>query len=133
MARPATACARLAVGRAWATAFSSGEQLMHLSPQARHEFRKALKSLRYAAEIAARLDPQPGTEPFLQCLRRVQSSLGRLNDVVTLQALAPPELDEDARTALADICENMNLEAEAILARAGERWRALAEAQQFWR
>jgi inorganic triphosphatase YgiF len=62
-----------------------GSKLRRLDPDRRHKLRIAAKKLRYACESFASLFPGKKAErkrkAFIDCLRRLQDSLGALNDV----------------------------------------------------
>jgi CHAD domain-containing protein len=57
------------------------------SDAARHAVRIALKKLRYASEFFRDLHPGHGAKRFLRRVARLQSSLGRLNDVATAEQI----------------------------------------------
>ena len=53
----------------------------------RHELRKELKKLRYAAEFLSPLFPAKRVDPFLKRLKKLQTVFGDLNDAATVKAM----------------------------------------------
>jgi CHAD domain-containing protein len=98
-----------------------GKRLEAMPDDARHEARKDLKTLRYLVDDFAPLFSARAVSPFRKRLRRLQDSLGQLNDLALAAARgeggAPPEAE--ARRADA-------------LRRAAADWRALRKARPFW-
>jgi len=58
-----------------------------LGPQERHKARVAAKRLRYVAEFFAPLFQGKRAEPYLSALSKLQSALGRLNDLAVARGL----------------------------------------------
>jgi CHAD domain-containing protein len=72
------------------------------APDRLHQVRIAAKKLRYALELAAESGTQ-SAKPMLNLLKRVQDTLGRLNDFqVLLQHVAAVEADPPARRGATD-------------------------------
>jgi CHAD domain-containing protein len=75
-----------------------------LAPHERHRARVAAKTLRYTAELLASLFPAKRTDAYVKALSRLQSSLGRLNDLevaATLVDELAPRDEADAGVAYA--------------------------------
>ena len=66
LAGPVEKFARSALKKRWSKVADSGERLDDLTVEQRHEMRKALKTLRYAAEFFASLYPEASTRPFIK-------------------------------------------------------------------
>jgi len=109
------------------------------SDAARHAVRIAMKKLRYASEFFRDLHPGRGAKRFLRRVARVQSSLGRLNDVATaerilalLLARLGPERTRDHDRA-AGFVEGWAAEL-AVEARreTTDTWERFTRARPFW-
>lgn len=79
-AAPVTGFAAGFLQRIWQESTDFGPSVDALPPGRRHEFRKKLKSLRYACEFFFELAPGPEMVSFLDRLRPLQDALGVLND-----------------------------------------------------
>ncbi len=78
---PAPAFADRVLTRLHRNALKKGAHFRNLPPKSRHQLRIALKKLRYAAEFFQRLHGEIGTaKPYLECLARLQGTLGHDND-----------------------------------------------------
>ncbi|MGL6208802.1 MAG: CHAD domain-containing protein [Paracoccaceae bacterium] len=93
---------RRALERAWEACLAGGKGLTRLPDEARHEFRKELKTLRYLAEYFAPFWPGARRDRFLGHLRSLQDALGTLNDLALARQLAGGDQpDPGEATALA--------------------------------
>jgi inorganic triphosphatase YgiF len=138
LAAPVDAFAARAVRRRWRKAEALGSAIDTLDLPARHELRKALKKLRYAAEFTADLWPLKKFEPFLKALKSLQEDFGAMQDVAMARAVlcapgAPAEADPAAQRAVGYLLGLREAEAARVWARAVEDWRALERAPRFWR
>lgn len=115
--RPLHQTAGAAVEAWWRACLAFPEDLARLSEEDRHELRKALKGLRYAAEFFAPVWNAPGWPAMRDLLRDVQDDLGRLNDLAVARRL--------------DGITDRRAEAEALL-RASDTWAALRAAPRWW-
>lgn len=86
LAAPISTLAAIALHRTWAECMSNGVNMVLLSPRARHDLRKDLKSLRYLSEIFAELWNDPEAESFLRMMRKLQDNLGFLTDLLIAEA-----------------------------------------------
>jgi triphosphatase len=108
-----------------------------LDPEARHRARVAAKRQRYAVEFFASLFSGKRVDAYLQALSRLQSALGRLNDLQVagqlIDQLAPRE-DTDAQSAHAGGVVRGWLAAStaAELKRLREVQRAFRRCPAFW-
>lgn len=82
-ALPSLAHRRLA--KCWRRTSAWGDRIEDLDVEERHEMRKSLKELRYAAEFFSPL--LPGSGAFLKRLRKLQDIFGYLNDVTLTDRL----------------------------------------------
>jgi CHAD domain-containing protein len=117
-----------------------GKRAAHLrrvSPDERHQARIAAKKLRYVAEMFAPLFAGNRTREYLSALGKLQSELGRLNDLATGERL----LDEVEKLTHAQrlvhgagIARGWLAGAEAsAVTDAARAWRKLAKQKPFWR
>lgn len=132
-AGPAGCLAAPRLDRLWEEQKAAGDRLASLDPEARHEFRKQMKKLRYAIEFSA---PPAARKPFLQACKRLQESLGELNDQAVLDGFRPelrsPELAARLDAALAEIRSTQRV-SDLALGRACRHWQALARITPPWR
>lgn len=130
-ALPATDVSDQALGSVWAIATESGAKLPELAPLQLHKFRKDVKALRYGAEIAVAAAREHDAANLARPLKRIQSALGALNDLATLERFDPPLGKE--REALAKLRSRLIAQRASmsrdLAAEATDRWRAL----QHWR
>lgn len=116
-AAPVGDLARAALDRAWARVQAPGAALEGLGEEARHEFRKDMKTLRYLAEFFAPLWPGPGAGAFRETLQQVQDDLGLLNDLANARRRGgATDPGQEARA----------------LAGARGHWQRLTDAPAFW-
>lgn len=101
-----------------------------LDEEARHQLRKRVKRLRYAAEFAAPLFDPADLARMLKPLRRLQAHLGQLNDVhMALQTLqAAPGEDVGTGVAIGWLLARR----EALVAAARPLARAVARSRPGW-
>jgi inorganic triphosphatase YgiF len=84
---PVRAFAAAALARSWKKTAKRGPDLARLTPEERHEMRKALKGLRYMSEFFGSLHPARKVERFVKELKALQDVFGYMNDVSMAKAL----------------------------------------------
>jgi triphosphatase len=100
-----------------------------------HPLRKSLKKLRYSLEFLSSLYPRKATKRYLQRLKKLQETLGAINDAAAALRLAE-ELAEDridltiAVAAFAKTEEDASRDARRRLAK---EWAAYRRQKRFWR
>lgn len=109
----------LALQEAWTRGLAYGGLIAGLEEEARHDFRKDMKTLRYLTEFF--LPVLAGHKPskFTRRLARLQEDLGELNDIAVHAAGAP--LDADLRRR-----------AERAAQAAETHWEKLRKAGPWW-
>ena len=131
-ARPLLDVAAPRLARHWARIRAAGDRLAALDAEARHQLRKDVKKLRYALEMAA---PVEGMA-FVAALRRLQDSLGRLNDLAVLgdfrPALGDPGLVARFEALVASTPAGGRESRDLAMGRACRHWRALARLNPPW-
>ncbi len=116
-AAPVAVLARLVLDDAWRAAHRHGADPAGMEEEARHDFRKDLKTLRYLAEFFAGFWPEPGRERFRGQMQDLQDELGLLNDLANARQRGR---DSDS-------------EAEAAaLRKTGRLWAAISAETPFW-
>jgi inorganic triphosphatase YgiF len=86
---PAKAFAAASLERLHRKLLRSGKHLDKLSPHERHEFRKDLKKLRYAADLFGGLfEDRRAVKAFARATAHLQEELGIFNDLIGAQAMA---------------------------------------------
>lgn len=138
LARPLIEAAAEALDRRWRRCARLAEDIDGMEGEARHDLRKALKKLRYAAEFFESLWPRKQVRPFLRSLKAMQEDFGALQDLATAEAVldgadAPGARDPAAQRAIGLALGRWEVRAEADWARARRHWRELAATPRFWR
>ncbi len=111
--------------------------LRHGTPVQRHRARIAAKRLRYAAEFFAPLYSSGRTKAYLAALAKLQTTLGKLNDLATAERLLE-ELAQSGKVTLAvaratGIVSGWIAASEAHeIGRAVKACRKFAKAKSFW-
>ena len=137
LAMPVKDLARASLARAWKRCAKRARGVEALSIDARHDLRKALKALRYAAEFLGPLFPETQVKPFLKRLKRLQTIFGDLNDLAMAEALftGPAAIgakDPDAQRAVGYLLGASSVRAEIAWDDAARLWKALAAEKPFW-
>jgi len=130
--------AALALDECWRRVRRYTGRLSQLSIEERHDLRKRLKALRYAAEFFVPLYPATAAARFVKRLRRMLDIFGYLNDVAmaeTLMALshAEPVHDADRDTAAGFVLGWHSARAEGAWHEVPMRLRQLKRSAHFWR
>lgn len=129
-ARPVGALAGKALDAAWAAGLAHGPNLAKLDEEARHEFRKDMKTLRYTAEFFEPFWPEEAWSGFHAALQELQDSLGLLNDL----AVARRKNGARAKGGKAKPGKAVLGKEEALaLEQACALWLRLQTAGPFWR
>ena len=131
--RPPEAVAVPRLARLWERIRSEGERLASLSPEDRHALRKRIKKLRYAYE---KLYGAGRDRAFGSALKRVQDSLGALNDLAVLGTFRPMLADKEMQMRLdrllADLPGAGRHRGDLAMGRACRHWRALSALTPPW-
>ena len=109
-----------------------------LTIEQRHELRKELKTLRYAAEFFSPLYPVKRVQPFLKHLKKLQAVFGDLNDAATVRSMltgaeAPGAGDPTAQRAIGWVIGASQARAEFGWTGAKALWGDLDETRPFWK
>ena len=126
-----------ALGRSWKKIARRGARLESLSPEERHEMRKALKGFRYAVEFFASLYDGRKVGRFIKDLKKLQDVFGYVNDVTTAQALNAIA-DERcpgspaAQRAAGYVLGWHEVRSEHAWDSVAEVWHRLAQRRRFW-
>jgi triphosphatase len=102
-----------------------------LGDEERHQLRKRIKRLRYAAELVGSLWPQKPVRKFLRRLQKAQTPLGQLNDAVVALDLYRALARQDPRAWFA--AGWLAARKEALLAPCTKILADLATRRGFWR
>jgi inorganic triphosphatase YgiF len=85
--RPVREFAAAALHKGWKKIAKQGADLDDLSPEQRHDMRKALKGFRYASEFFASLYDAGKVARFVKDLKKLQDVFGYVNDVATAREI----------------------------------------------
>ncbi|MEQ9146216.1 MAG: CYTH and CHAD domain-containing protein [Parvibaculaceae bacterium] len=141
LAMPARKLAARALDKRLKKARQLARRIDELQPDERHELRKRLKSLRYAAGFFSDLYPKKRVRKQLKRLTRLQDVFGSLNDLAVADEIirdltGDPTLNEDrvlvARGA-GRVLGWHGAKAEESWAQARDLWRRFHKAEPFWR
>lgn len=138
LAAPVRGFARQALKKCWKKADRRAEDLEALTVDQRHELRKDLKKLRYAAEFVSRLFRAKHVDPFLKRLRKLQAVFGDLNDVATVKAMFADERmaslgDAGTQRAIGWVIGTSQARGEHSWTGAKALWQDLEKAHRFWK
>ncbi|MGX8012339.1 CHAD domain-containing protein [Mesorhizobium sp. ORM8.1] len=127
-----------ALKRRWKKAVKRAHGLETLTVEQRHELRKELKKLRYAAEFFSPLFPAKRVARFLKRLKGLQTVFGDLNDAATVKATltGAEAFNEDtpaAHRAVGWVLGASQARAEVGWTHSTALWRRLKEARPFWK
>lgn len=115
------------MARQWKALKRLGDRLSTLDEDARHEFRKDVKKMRYLLELYAQ---NSTTNEFRSRLKKLQEALGQLNDLHVLELWVPSALpagmDAKFATARATLVRAADGKADLSLGRACRHWRTLS-------
>jgi triphosphatase len=134
---PVRTYADAVLAKSWKKVARQGTHLAGLSPEERHEMRKALKGLRYMAEFFGPLCPARKVDRFVRDLKKLQDVFGYLNDVATAKALEPVCDARCAGNAAAQRAAGYvlgwhDVQARRAWSRVVKTWDRLAQRPRFW-
>jgi inorganic triphosphatase YgiF len=113
-----------------------GKDLIHMSPEIRHETRIAAKKMRYAAEFFSSLYTSKKTRPYILSLSKLQDCLGVLNDITTtdklLRQLLEQRPDNELDEALYIFANCNDSNAVHFEDNLNDNWRAFVSQKPFW-
>ena len=137
LAAPVRSFADKALGRSWRKIAKHGARLDTLSPEERHEMRKALKGFRYAVEFFASLYDGRKVGRFIKDLKKLQDVFGYVNDVATAQAIGAIADERCSGSPAAQRAAGYALgwhqaRSEDAWDGATEDWHRLARRPRFW-
>ena len=111
------------------------DRLLTRAEELRHELRKQLKKLRYAADLFSPLFPEKRVRAYLGPLEALQDLLGDLNDGAVGTRLlreAGAELAPEPRRLALQHAERLAPSTDKQLRKLAKRLRQLDEAEPFW-
>jgi len=118
----------------WKKVRRLGRRLEELSPEARHDMRKALKQLRYLSEFFAPLYAKRDSRSFIERLKQLQDIFGYLNDVYVARSLqALPELSAGAVSTAHFVLGWHEAQAQHAWRKAERAWQQLEKSNRFWK
>ncbi|HEY0181394.1 MAG TPA: CHAD domain-containing protein [Rhodopila sp.] len=113
-----------------------GRHLADCSDSERHALRKSLKKLRYGIDYVASLFPAQQVDTYLGGCRKLQKTLGKMNDAVTASVLMD-QLVVASRPDLAPAAGALSEQFDRIRAdelhKLSRRWKAFQAEPRFWR
>jgi inorganic triphosphatase YgiF len=126
-----------ALARSWKKIAKRGARLDTLSPEERHEMRKALKAFRYAVEFFGSLYDGRKVGRFVKDLKKLQDVFGYVNDVATAKALGAICEERCAGSRPAQRAAGYALGWHEVTAQhawdgVAALWDRLAERPRFW-
>ncbi|MBK0397639.1 CHAD domain-containing protein [Limibaculum sp. M0105] len=138
LAEPISVLAARELDAVWHRAARRAKGIDHLDIEARHELRKALKTLRYAVEFFAPLASGKKVAAVVKPLRALQDLFGNLNDLAMAEAMFMTEDAFAGGNPAAARAAGRVIGARAALAEedwqtARDRWHALKSVKPFWR
>lgn len=130
--------AERALDAAWSRTVKRAGQIELLDIPARHDLRKALKHMRYTAELLGSLYPEAAVQRWRRPLKAMQETLGDLNDLAAAEelflgphAIVPDH--PDAHRAVGLLLGRLGERADATWVAAQDLWLDLRTTQPFWR
>ena len=108
-----------------------GEKLGALSDDERHELRKALKTVRYGAELFGQAFEPEAARVFCKSARKLQKGFGALNDAASA-ALLPMAAPAHA-AATAEAMEWCEAQLPSERAATDALWERYLKTPAFWR
>ncbi|MEM6972511.1 MAG: CHAD domain-containing protein [Pseudomonadota bacterium] len=137
LARPFSKLARKAVIKAERRVMKRAVGIETLDHEARHDLRKAMKTLRYTVEFAAPNWPDGHVRGYVKSVKKVQNLFGTLNDAAMGEALfmsddAPGMDDPAAARAAGRLIGASLVAADHDWAQALERWAVFEATPRPW-
>jgi triphosphatase len=147
LARPVRSLAEEALAKRWKKVRKGARDLETLDAEHRHELRKELKKLRYAAEFFSPMFPAKRAETFLKRLKKLQDAFGGLNDVAMIRAMfsgnaadggglqvfSDDRTSASAQRAIGWVIGASQVRAELAWSGAKSLWRDLEKTRPFWK
>ncbi len=138
LAEPVAQYASRVLAQRWRRVRRRGGELAGLDIEQRHELRKSLKKLRYAAEFFASVFEKRKPRRFLRRLAKLQTVFGDLNDAALVERLlsnAPCLADDDPalQRACGWIMGGRFTRSELTWQRVDTLWQGLERTRIFWR
>ncbi len=113
-----------------------GRHIRHRSETELHALRKSLKKLRYGIDFLGPVFRPAPLKSYLHDCKRLQQTLGDINDTVTATALAE-RLAKGARLDLAPavgaLAEQLGYRRNDAMSRLAKRWNTFSDQPRFWR
>ena len=137
LTEPASELAVRVLARLYRKALKEGAHFARLQPEARHDLRKTLKQLRYAAEFFLPVFVKhPAAKRWLARLSKLQDALGHANDStvtrsllgMTAQAELTPDLHRAAGAAIGFLARDQLAVAKSLR----RRWCEFKATSCFW-
>lgn len=137
LAAPVAPLAPALLARLWRRARARGHDIADMSDEARHDLRKDLKTLRYAAEFLRGFWRKRETAEWLKALRALQDRFGDLADArMMAELLAGPDRpapgDPEVQHAAGWILGHLAARVEAGLPALAGVWADFRDARPFW-
>ena len=134
---PVRPFARQALKKRWKSVRPYGTRIDTLTIDERHEMRKELKKLRYAADAFHCLFDAEAVAAFQAGVKRLQKAFGALNDSAMAEMMltaadAPGAGDMAAQRAAGRIIGHLTSEADRLWPEAIAGWQVLAARHPFW-
>jgi len=134
---PVKQTARLALRKTWKRARKRGANPARMTVEERHRMRKALKTLRYTAELFSPLFSKRAVRRFTLDLKRLQNAFGYLNDIALAETLPGIAVEEraknpDVHRAIGFTLGWHTANAGSTWAEACARWDVLRRTPRFW-
>jgi inorganic triphosphatase YgiF len=112
-----------------------GRRIPHRSDTMLHALRKSLKKLRYGIDFLRPVLPPAPLKSYLRDCKKLQQTLGDINDTVTATALAE-RLAKGTRLDLAPavgvLAEQLGRRRNDALSHLAKRWNAFSDQPRFW-
>jgi len=137
LAAPVRSFADGALTRSWKRIARRGARLERMTPEERHEMRKALKSFRYTVEFFGSLYEDRKVSRFVKNLKKLQDVFGYVNDVATAEALNAIAGERCAAAPAAQRAAGYALgwhqvRSEHAWAGVADAWSRLTKRKRFW-
>ena len=129
---------RAALAACWTEVPGDRRDVGELDAAQRHDLRRKVRHLGNTVDLFRSLYPAASAEPFLLLLRKVQSTLGQLNDIELLTNVLTGYVQSGfsgthQERAINVLLQNSRLTAATALVEARSAWRELSSAKAFWR
>jgi CHAD domain-containing protein len=138
LTEPVSALAGRVLTRLHRKALREGAHFERLQIEERHDLRKTLKKLRYAAEFFLPIFAQhPSAKHYVAQLSKLQDALGQANDSAATRSLLvsvaeQAELTPDVHRAVGALIGWSARDRLAVAKSLRRRWRKFKTATEFW-